>query len=425
MKRIFLILLFAVLFSVWCYADEEYITVNLPEEEITFDDAKKTNQGIMPLSDNVAETENYYDQLTEYEKMYYDDLKANITTLMDGTTAYKFKTDLPIAKNLTTSDAIWESVWDTLGVNISTFAFRPLYALTYLDEPQYFWIEANNLSVSYGTESGRYSPSKGILYDFYIEFHVKSGNSSYLPDCYTSKTQVQSDYDRIMAKANEIISNVPTGSSEWGKLNYYMNWFKDNCQYNQYLSEGTTSRHAYLPTSAFLYGTDGVNAPVCEGYSEALKILCNMSGIKAMCTETFYTQNGTTTGHKWNLVNIDGKFYHCDPTWFDSYTSINSYKYFLTGSTNMSSYDKTQNHIINYQMDFYAPEISVTDYLDDFGINGYSILNTDGNTVINQRDTVILMRRLSGITSGTLNDINNDGENNINDAVIMQKLMFE
>lgn len=76
-------------------------------------------------------------------------------------------------------------------------------------------------------------------------------------------------------------------------------------------------------------------------------------------------------------------------------------------------------------MSFHAPEISTTDYLNDFGIKGYSVLNIDNNTVINQTDTIILMRRLSGINSGTLNDVNGDGKNDINDAVIMQKLMFK
>lgn len=425
MKKLFLIAFFTVLFSIWCYGAEDYILINQPDNEITFDDAKNINSGIMLLSDNIAETENYYDQLTEYEKIYYDDLEASIITLMDGTTTYIFKTDLTIDKKLSSSSDIWESVWDTLGVDVSTFIFRPIYALTYFDKPQYFWLDINNITANYGSESGLYYPGTGVLKDFYIKFNVKSGCDAYFPDCYTSGDEIRSDYDAMITKANEIVNSVPEGSTEWGKLNYYMNWFKDNCEYNQHLSDDTATKQAYLPTSALLYGKDGINAPVCEGYSEALKILCNMSGIKAMCTETFYTQSGSITGHKWNLINIGGKFYHCDPTWFDSYTSINSYRYFLTGSTSMSSYDTSQNHTINYQMSFHAPEISTTDYLNDFGIKGYSVLNIDNNTVINQTDTIILMRRLSGINSGTLNDVNGDGKNDINDAVIMQKLMFK
>ncbi len=424
MKKIFLTLLFTMLFSLCCYGAEDCIIIDQPDNEITFDQAKNLSSGIMLLSDNVAETEIYYDQLTEYEKKYYDDLETNIIKLMDGTVTYVFKTDLNIDKKLSSSSAIWESVWDTLGVDVSTFVFRPIYALTYFDKPQYFWLDINNITANYGSESGLYYPSTGALKDFYIKLSVKSGCNAYFPDCYTSEEEVRSDYNSMMTKVDEIVSSVPDGSTEWGKLNYYMNWFKNNCEYNQYLSDNRATRRAYLPTSAFLYGKDGINAPVCEGYSEALKILCNRSGIKAMCTETFYTQNGSETGHKWNLIDIDGKFYHCDPTWFDSHTSIDSYRYFLTGSTNMSSYDKSPNHTIKYQMSFCAPEISTTDYLNDFGINGYNVLNVDNNTVIDQTDTIDLMKRLSGISSGTLNDVNNDGKMNINDAVIMQKLMF-
>lgn len=418
MKKIVLITFFTMLFSVSVSANKP---ISGLYNEITYEDALNSKQGIMLLQNNVAESENYYDQLTEYEKKYYNELENNIMSMMDGTSTYTFTTNLTIDKGLTTAAAVYESIWNTFEVDISTFAFRPLYALTYLDKPQYFWIDINNTSAGYGFDG--YYPSTGLVKNFFITLKPKSTINSYFPDCYTSEEQVKSDYKNIINKAEEIISSAPAESTDWGKLNYYMNWFKDNCHYNTDIN--TASKHAYLPTSALLYGTYGVNAPVCEGYSEALKILCNMSGIKSMCTETFYEENGTTTGHKWNLININNKFYHCDPTWFDSYTSINSYRYFLTGSVNMANYDKTQNHTIAYQMDFYAPEISSTDYLNDFGINGYNILNIDGNTIINKTDNITLLKIISNISGGMGKDINGDGKININDVIKMQKLMFK
>lgn len=445
MKKIFLIILFTMLISFAVYASEDYIFIGQSKQQITFDDAKAANQNIQPFSSNVAETINYYDQLTEIEKKYYDDLNSNFTTLMNGTTQYKaiIFDKLPVAAGLdvTTQEgvnALWESAIESIntlyGIDISTLIFRPMYALSSFDQPQYFWTDINKITGGYGGD--KYSKSEGLIYNFYITLNVKTkiwdgekyvttGYTNYWPDCYTSEAQIKSDYDNMLNKAAEIINSVPEGSTEWEKLNYYMNWLKDNCQYNTYLSSGTESGQAYLPTSALLYGKDGANAPVCEGYSEALKILCNMSGIKTMCTESFYTQNNVLTGHKWNLVNLEGKFYHCDPTWFDTYTTINSYRYFLTGSTNMSSYDKTQNHTIVYQMDFYAPEISATDYLNDIGINSYNILNIDGNNIIDQTDTITLLRRISNISSGTVADINNDGTININDVIKIQQLMFK
>lgn len=416
MKNILITLIAALLITIPVYGEK---TISGDEREVTFEDAKNSN-GIMLFAENVAETELYYDQLTSYEQNYYKDLESNIMSLTDGTTTYRYSTSVQIDKGLTTVDEVWESLWSKMGIDISTYIYRPVYALSYLDKPQYFWLDINRLSGGYGFSN--YNPSTGIIGDFYINLKVKSGETAYYPSAYTSQAEVEADYTGIMNKANEIIADAPKGSSDWGKLNYYMNWFKDNCQYNSDLT--TASTKAYLPASALLYGKEGIYAPVCEGYSEALKILCDLSGIKAMCTESFYTVDGVLTGHKWNLVKLNNKFYHCDPTWFDSYTSLGSYRYLMTGSQNMAAYDTSQNHTIVYQMKFYAPEISATDYLNDMGINGYNVLNVDGNTVINQIDTVMLMRRLSGIVSGTLKDVNNDSKYDINDAVIMQKLMF-
>ncbi|MDO4301712.1 MAG: transglutaminase domain-containing protein [Clostridia bacterium] len=418
MKKIILIAFFILLFSSVVSANEQILSSDM---EITYEEALNSRNGIMPLSDNTAETESYYDQLTAYEKEYYDGLEAYAESMMNGTNNYKFTISMTIDKGLSSAADVYAGVWEYLGADISVFAFRPVYALMYLDKPQYFWFDINNSSAGYGFEG--YYPSTGLVKNFYINLKPKASTGSYLPDCYTSEAQVKADYIGILNKADEIISNVPEGSTDWGKLNCYMNWFKENCHYNTDLT--TASKHAYLPTSALLYGTDDVNAPVCEGYSEALKILCNLSGIKAMCTETFYEENGTTTGHKWNLININNKFYHCDPTWFDSYTSINSYRYFLTGSNNMANYDKTQNHTITYQMDFYAPEISATDYLNDMGIDGYNVLNIDGNTVINKTDNVTLLKIISNISNGTGKDVNGDGKINIADVVKMQQLMFK
>ena len=167
------------------------------------------------------------------------------------------------------------------------------------------------------------------------------------------------------------------------------------------------------------------NAPVCEGFAEALKILCNLSDVKCMCVEAIYELNGSMTGHKWNLINIDGSFYHCDPTWFDNYNNINSYKFLFTGSVNMAKYDTGLNHTIAYQRAFTAPYISESDYLSDFGINSYTLLNTDGNKTINKADIAKLLRIISGIDNNNANDINGDGKKDINDVIKMQKLMFK
>lgn len=77
------------------------------------------------------------------------------------------------------------------------------------------------------------------------------------------------------------------------------------------------------------YGALVEGRAVCSGYSKAFKLLCNRLGLSCR------TVNGQSmgVGHMWNLVRIDGSWYHVDVTWDDPVTSNSnsdriSYDYF-------------------------------------------------------------------------------------------------
>ena len=56
------------------------------------------------------------------------------------------------------------------------------------------------------------------------------------------------------------------------------------------------------------------NVSVCDGYSKAFTLLCNMEGINAV--RVVGTAGGTTQGgHAWNKVEIDNNWYVVDITW--------------------------------------------------------------------------------------------------------------
>lgn len=52
---------------------------------------------------------------------------------------------------------------------------------------------------------------------------------------------------------------------------------------------------------------------ICEGYSRAFKYICNSLDIGC----ELINGTGDGTDHMWNLVRIDGKWYHVDVTWDD------------------------------------------------------------------------------------------------------------
>ena len=428
MKKFILTLAILIVTALPVFGEDDVINKFENGEEVNFMDLYNAiNENSIALysdSSDVTSPE-FYDQLTGAEKDMYDLLNTNIESTLTGTSALKYTYETTISKNieLSTSEGnsqYWSEITTAFenqyGMSIANAVVRADFALLYLDKPQYFWIDINKLGVSM---SGGYSKNSGKATVYITIAKPYSGtNKSY-------EQTVRDEYSQMMNLANEIVDAVPTNATDWYKLNYYMNWLRDNCDYNAYLSSNKNSTYAYLPTSAFLHGKDEVNAPVCEGYAEALKILCDLSNIDSMCAEAIYQENSSWTGHKFNLVKLNDKYYYCDPTWFDNYNNFESYRFLLTGSINMAKYDTSKNHTIAFQCNFNAPEISSTDYLNDFGINGYSVLNIDGNGTINIADTTKLLRIISGIDSGAGKNVDNKNGININDVIIMQKLMFK
>ncbi len=366
----------------------------------------------------------FYDQLTDTEKPIYDAFEVQINNTLDGKSPVTCDLKLTVEKNLQVTKEnffpiIVPAIEKAYNMNMNTILFRGEYAFVNLDHPEYFWIDSQKFGVSY---SANYYSSSGEV-NLHMEYGklAESTGTTYFLDIYNDNPKaVKKDYDDMMAKAKEIVSSVPKGSSDWGKINHYMNWFGNNCTYNEYLGNGETA-YAYIAPSALLHGEDGKNAPVCEGYSEAFKVLCDMSGIKAMCAES--------AGHKWNFVCLDGKYYHCDPTWFDNCkdsdpNGISPYQFMLIGSVNMQNRDQHDNHVISFQKPFQPPAISATDYLNDNGINDYNILNINNDNIINKNDSIDLLKIISGMSNGTAKDVNGDGKTDLNDVVKMQKLMF-
>ncbi len=72
------------------------------------------------------------------------------------------------------------------------------------------------------------------------------------------------------------------------------------------------------------YGAVVEGLAVCEGYAEALQYLLLRSGIQSFIVTgaSINPSTGNSEGHAWNLVRIDGEYYHTDLTWDDQGTYI-------------------------------------------------------------------------------------------------------
>ncbi len=68
------------------------------------------------------------------------------------------------------------------------------------------------------------------------------------------------------------------------------------------------------------YGALVTKQAVCEGYARAFEHLCRSVGIQTLFVSgmSYNPNSGQQENHAWNIVMIDGQYYHTDPTWDDA-----------------------------------------------------------------------------------------------------------
>lgn len=76
------------------------------------------------------------------------------------------------------------------------------------------------------------------------------------------------------------------------------------------------------------------NQAVCQGYAMAFTYLCQAAGIECI-TVKGETESGS---HAWNMVKIDGKWYHLDVCWDD--TELYDYEFFCVSEEEINKTHK-------------------------------------------------------------------------------------
>ena len=109
---------------------------------------------------------------------------------------------------------------------------------------------------------------------------------------------------------NEIVAQVDSSWSQMEKVLFVHNWIVVNCEYDR----------SY--TYADAYSVLTLRKGVCQGYSLLFGAIMAKLGIGVN-----YVVSVEKT-HMWNVVCVDGKWYHLDLTWVDRLGRV-SYDYFL------------------------------------------------------------------------------------------------
>ena len=145
----------------------------------------------------------------------------------------------------------------------------------------------------------------------------------------TTPTVAQSQLAFYHNVLDEVVSGIPAGATEFDKVLYLHDYLVQNYAYDyaglateQATGESVAVRDVYT----FFSGKVGV----CQAYMLAMIALCEEAGISCLPVTS------DAMSHAWNLVRVDGEWYHVDVTWDDAggaqsavYPSYVSYEYFL------------------------------------------------------------------------------------------------
>ncbi len=140
------------------------------------------------------------------------------------------------------------------------------------------------------------------------------------------------------------------------------------------------------------YGALVKGKAVCEGYARAFQYLLYQSGIQCLIAEgsSINPRTGLSEGHAWNVVHIDGRYYHVDLTWDDTNDANTPvvYAYF-----NLTTAQINENHTISSETSYTLPRCEATannfhvkngTRLTDYTIDGVAriLKKTTGDTHI-------------------------------------------
>jgi len=148
------------------------------------------------------------------------------------------------------------------------------------------------------------------------------------------RSTILSHREMLESKVNEILAQIISPDmTDYQKELAIHDYLVENCEYDMDAVNGREIK----AESFTAYGALCLGVAVCEGYAEAASILLNRSGVETKII------TGTSKGvaHAWNLVKIDGEFYHLDVTWDDPYQADEKsgirYYYFNLSDAEISS----------------------------------------------------------------------------------------
>ena len=154
-----------------------------------------------------------------------------------------------------------------------------------LDHPEIFWVT-----------------------NFKYRYYKDSPNLIFIPEYLFEKNKIREHQKALTARVEKLVRPAQK-MSEWEKEKYVHDFICENVRYDKL-------KKAY---SHEIIGPLGQSVGVCEGIAKAVKVLLDALGVWcviAICGNN--PEKGIKYRHTWNIVKINGTYYHLDATFDNS-----------------------------------------------------------------------------------------------------------
>ena len=298
------------------------------------------------VTDQVKETSNnvarkfFYNQLDNYSKILYDALEKNKENMKTGTYEINFGTVF--------SDILNKSNGQEL---LGDYYQSAIEAYTY-DNPDTFYIDFSKVRLNIET-------TKRLNKVTYRVYMNQGESDSYLAYEFPTQQHVEKALIEIEKVKRYFVQNKKADT--YANIKLIHDYLVESIEYDTSVSKDNIYN---------IYGALVNKECVCEGYSEAFKVLMDALDIPSVIVIGKATNSkGQTENHAWNYVQINGMWYAIDCTWDDPIligggmlTNSLKYKYFLKGENEFNNYHQPEGQFTQEGKIFSYPKLSEDNY---------------------------------------------------------------
>ena len=132
-----------------------------------------------------------------------------------------------------------------------------------------------------------------------------------------------------------INNNITDNMSNYDKIKIFHDHIVNSTTYDESLKEESYTAYSLITT----------NKSICGGYTDIISIYLHKLGIQ--------NYKITSKNHIWNLINLDGTWYHVDATWDDPVASDGNeylvHSFFMINTNKLLELDRVE-HTFNHNV---------------------------------------------------------------------------